>query len=256
MPRIELEVDDKGEFVGQLPAEVDAILKRVEASAHGQGYGKGVAKAAEDAKKQIEDNVKAEVARLNALAPLEKEKYSRIDEENTSLKTQVLELAREHDRSLKSREENHARELLDRAEALKKRNARIVDLTKGQLRVEARAAGARDESAEELEVILHTSVGYNDDMEPFVKNPDGSQKLVHGKPQSLAAFVKEYLDTHPHHRKAPAGQGGGARGGATLHGAAHPPASIESARARIDGGDRSLDAINDMFQAGRRKTAP
>lgn len=251
MPRIELELDDKGEIVGDTPEALKGIFTRIETSAHGQGYGKGVAKAAEDAKKQIADTVTAELAKKDALLPIERAKWAQVEEDNKSLQTRIIESDREHDRTLKAREETHARELLDRADALKKRNGRIVDLTKAQLRGEARAAGARDESAEELEVILHSAIGYNDDMEPFVRNPDGSPKLVHGKAQSIGAFVKEYLDSHPHHRKAPQGQGGGARGGASLHGAQHAPASLEAARARVENGDRSPGAINELFQASQ-----
>jgi hypothetical protein len=108
--------------------------------------------------------------------PLERAKWAQIEEDHKSLQTRLIETESEHNRTLKAREESHARELLDRADALKKRNGRIVELTKAQLRGEARAAGARDESAEELEVILHSAIGYNDDMEPFVKNADGSPK--------------------------------------------------------------------------------
>jgi hypothetical protein len=254
MPRLELELDDKGEIVGEVPEGLKSIFTRIETTAHGAGYGKGVSKAAEDAKKQIADTVAAELAKKDALLPIERAKWSQIEEDNKSLQTRIIEADREHDRMLKGREETHAKELLDRADALKKRNARIQEMTKAQLRVEARAAGARDESAEELEVILHSSIGYTDDMEPFVRNPDGSPKTVHGRPQSIAAFVKEYLDTHQHHKKAPAGQGGGARGGAAFGGHT-APASVEAARARVEGGDRSPDAINELFKSGRKPSA-
>lgn len=252
MPRIEIELDDKGEIVGDVPEPLKAIHARIETTAHGAGYGKGVQKAAEDAKKQIADTVAAELAKREALLPIEREKWARVEEDNKSLQTKLIESDREHDRLVKSREETHAKELLDRADALKKRNARIMEMTKAQLRVEARAAGARDESAEELEVILHSSIGYDDDMQPFVKNADGSPKLVHGKAQSIAAFVKEYLDTHQHHRKAPAGAGGGARGGAAFGGHSGAPQSVEAARSRIEQGDRSPDAIDNLFKATRK----
>lgn len=252
MPRIELELDDKGEVVGEVPEGLKSIFTRIETTAHGAGYGKGVSKAAEDAKKQIADTVAAELAKKDAMLPIERAKWAQIEDDNKSLQTRIIESDREHDRVLKGREETHARELLDRADALKKRNARITDMTKAQLRTEARAAGARDESAEELEVILHSSIGYDDDMQPFVKNPDGTPKTVHGKPQPLAAFVKEYLDSHTHHKKAAGGQGGGARGGASFGGHQGAPASVEAARTRMEQGDRSPDAINELFKATRK----
>lgn len=253
MARIELEIDDaKGEILGDPPEVLKAIFARIENTAHGQGFGKGAAKAAEEAKAQIASAVAAEKARLDALAPLEREKFQRESEENKTLKQQMLESSRETDRQMKAREEAHATQLLERAEALKKRNAKIVDLTKHTLRGEARAAGARDESLDELEVILHASIGYTDDMEPFVRNPDGTAKTVQGKPQTLAAFVKEYLDTHTHHRRPAAGQGGGARGGASFSGHTGTP-SADAAKARIDAGDRSGSAVNDLFLSTRKR---
>jgi hypothetical protein len=255
MARIELEIDDtKGEIVGDVPEAVKAILARVENTAHGAGFGKGAAKAAEEAKAQIAAAVAAEKAKIEAMAPLEREKYQRESEENKTLKQQMLEASRETDRTMKAREEAHATQLLERAEALKKRNAKIVDLTKAQLRGEARAAGARDESLAELEVILHSSVGYTDDMEPYVKAGDGTARTVQGKPMSIDAFVKEYLDGHSHHKRPAAGAGGGARGGASFHGH-NTNVSADSARERVASGDRSPSAVNELFEATRKKPA-
>lgn len=256
MGRIELELDDKGELVGEVPESLQALFKRTESSAYGQGYGKGVQKAAEDAKKQIEDNVRAELAKREALAPLEKEKYARIDEENTGLKTRLAEAMREADRTMKAREEAHARELVDRAEALKRREARIQDLTKRSLRALAVSSGARDESLSELEVILGSSIAFDDEMDMYVLDENGEPRTVHGRPMKIDEFVKDYLDTHPHHRKAPATAGGSARGGATLHG--YPQGStvsLDAAKRRISDGDRSPSAIDELFQATRRKQA-
>ena len=252
MPRIEVDIDDKGEIVGTAPNELDALFRRTEAAAHGRGYSKGMSEAAEAAKKQIEDNVRAELAKRDAMAPLEKEKYSRIDEENTALKTQLIDREREADKALKAREESHARELLKRADALKKREDRILKLTRGTLRAEALQAGAREESLSELEVILGASIGYDDDMEPFVKNEDGSPYLLHGKPIPIGAYVKQYLDSHPYHRKPAPGQGGNARGGAAYSGA-RSDVTMDAAVQRIQQGDRSADAINDVFEASRRR---
>jgi hypothetical protein len=256
MARIELEIDDtKGEIVGDVPEPLKGIFSRIENTTYQQAFGKGAAKAADEAKAQIAKAVADEKARLEAEAPLRAEKYQRMEDEYKTLQTRLLEQEREHDRTVKTREENHARELLDRSDRLKKFGGRIMDLTKSQLRGEARAAGARDESLDELEVILHSSIGYTDDMEPYIKNGDGTPRTVQGKPMSLNAFVKEYLDGHTHHRRPTAGAGGGARGGASFHGQSHSNVSAEAARARIESGDRSAGAINELFEASRRKSA-
>lgn len=256
MGRLEIELNEQGELVGDAPEGLAALFKRTEMTAYNQGYGKGVQKAAEDAKKQIEDNVKAELAKREALAPLEKEKWSRIEEENTSLKTRIAEAMRDADRTMKSREETHARELLERAEALKRREERILDLTKASLRALAVGSGAREESLTELEVILGAGIAFDEDMEPVVVDEAGEPRMLHGKPMPLSAYVKDYLDTHPHHRKPAATAGGNARGGATYHG--YQPGStvsLDAARRRIHDGDRSPSAIDELFQASRRKQA-
>ena len=254
--RIELELDEaKGEILGDVPEPLKAIFTRIENTAHGAGFGKGAVKAAEEAKAQIAAAVAAEKAKLEAMAPLERERYQRETEENKTLKQQMLEASRSADMAMKAREEAHATQLLERAEALKKRNARIVELTKAQLRGEARAAGARDESLDELEVILHSSIGYNDDMEPFVRNGDGQPKTVQGKAQGIGSFVKEYLDTHTHHKRPAGGTGGGARGGASTHGHTGGPVSLEAARARVVADPNNADAINDLYEASRKSRA-
>jgi hypothetical protein len=253
MARIEIEIDDaKGEIVGDVPEALKGIFNRIESTTHQQAFGKGAAKAAEEAKAQIAKAVAEERARMDAEAPLRAEKYERIESEYKTLQTRLLEQEREHDRTLKSAGETHARELLDRSDRLKKFGGRIMDLTKAQLRGEARAAGARDESLDELEVILHSSIGYTDDMEPFVKAGDGSPRTSHGKPISIGSFVKEYLDGHSHHKRPTQGSGGGARGGASFQGH-QATVNPDAAKARIDAGDRSPGAINDVFMATRQK---
>lgn len=256
MPRIEIELDDKGELLGDVPEGLSALFKRTESTAYGAGYGKGVEQAAKDAKKQIEDNVKAELLRRDAMAPMEREKYRGIEEENLTLKQRIAESMRDSDRTMKAREEAHARELVDRTERLKRRDEKIRDLVKARLSGLAITAGARDESLPELEIILGSAIGFDDEMEPYVRGEDGQPKTVHGKPMSLAAYVKDYLDTHPHHRKPPAGYGSGARGGATFQQyGRESTVSLDAAKQRINGGDRSPNAIDELFQATRKRQA-
>ncbi len=256
MPQFTIELDDKGDFVGALPSEIDAILKRTDVTAHGRGYQKAV----EEAKPQIADGIKrgieAEMAKINLELPLEREKFKQTSEENKALSTKLIEQSREHDKAIRTREERHAQELVDRAESLKKRDAKIINLVKASLQGEALKAGAREETLEDISILLESSIGYNDDMEPFVKDNDGRERLVHGKPVSIAAFVKEFLDSRPSYRKAPAGRGGGAPGGASFRqpGGSAPP-DVAAARRRIEEGDRSDAAITAMFEASRKKSA-
>lgn len=253
MPKFELEIDDKGDFVGALPTEVDAILQRIKSTSHGEGFGKGSQKAAEEAKQQIQDAIKQEKLKLELAAPLEREKWASIDEQNKVLKGQLETTLSETRKQMTAREEAHALEVTKRVEALTKRNQKIQTLVNANLRSLAASAGARDESLGELEVILQHRIGFDDDMEPFVKGEDGQPaKTTAGNPLGIDVFVKQYLDNHPHHRKPAPGRGGDARGGASLRSGGHTTTTLDAARARVADGDRSAEAINDLFQASRK----
>lgn len=253
MPRFEIEIDEKGDFVGQLPAEVDAIINRSTITSHGRGFQEGRTKAAEESKKDLELAIKAERAKMEAQMPLEREKWQAIEEESKALKTQMTDAMRASQRELTKREEAHAEEITKRADAINRRNAKIQGLVAANLKALAAQNGARDESLSELEVILQHRIGFDDDMEPFVKDESGERLLQHGKPVSMDVFVKQYLDNHPHHRKPAQGRGGDARRGASLSGGTSST-TVEGARARItEHGDRSPQAINDLFNASRSK---
>lgn len=255
MPKFEIEVDDKGEFVGTLPTEVDTILNRIKATSHGEGFGKGSQKAAEEAKQQIADAIKAEKLKLEMQQPLERQKFSEIEETNKLLKSQLETTLQESRKNLTTVTEAHALEVTKRAEALSKRNAKIEGLVTSNLRSLAAQAGARDESLPELEVILKHRIGFDDDMEPYVKGEDGQPaKTTAGNALPIDVFVKQYLDNHPHHRKPTPGRGGDARGGASL-GGRPAPASRDAALSRMESGDRSLDAINEAYNATRQRSA-
>lgn len=255
--KLEVELDDKGEFIGDLPSELKTILERRDTAAHGVGFGKGAQKAAEEAKKQIADAIKAKQAELEAQQPLERAKWAEVEELNKTLKSQIETMATDSRKNLTAREEAHALETTSRMESMKKRDDRIRTLVNANLRALAAQAGARDESLSELEVILQHRIGYDDDMVPFVKDEQDATKAAKtaaGNVLPLDVFVRQYLDNHPHHRKPVPGKGGGAQRGASLSGH-QPPSSVAAAAKRIDEGDRSPQAINDLYLAGRKGAA-
>lgn len=256
MPKFEIELDDKGELVGQAPAEVLAFHERIGIAAHGNGFRSGQSKAGEEAKAKLDEAIKNERARLEASMPLEREKWTAIEEENKTLKAQYTDSMRESSRTLQKREEAHAEELTKRVEAVNRRNAKIQNLVNANLRSLAAQAGAREESLGELEIILQHRIGYDDDMEPYVKTEDGSGPLKTntGTVVPMDAFVRSYLDNHPHHRKPTNVRGGEARRGATLNGMPNgSTASVQAVQERINAGDRSPEAINELFNAGRKQ---
>jgi hypothetical protein len=79
MPKFEIELDDKGEFVGTLAAGIRPPCWTDRPPRTGKASGKAAQKAAEEAKQQIADAIKAEKAKLEASLPLERAKWDEID---------------------------------------------------------------------------------------------------------------------------------------------------------------------------------
>lgn len=258
MPKLEIELDEKGEFVGTLPTELASVLDKIRTTAHGEGYGKGAQKTAAEAKQQIEDAIRAEKLKLETAFPLEKAKWDDIDAQNKLLKTQLETSLGESRKRMQEREEAHALDITRRADAIAKRNEKIKGLVGSNVRALAAKAGAREESLSELDVILQSRIAFDDEsMDPFVLAEDMKTpaKTPAGNPLSIEAFVQQYLDTHPHHRKPTGATGGNARGGAALHGGNRDAVSLTAATDRIHSGDRSAGAVNALFEASRRKAA-
>jgi hypothetical protein len=123
-------------------------------------------------------------------------------------------------------------------------------LVNGQSQGDGRAAGAREESLPELEVILQHRIGYDDDMKPYVKGEDGSAGEDRGGQSAQHRCVREAIPRQP---SAPPETGGGPRRGcarrrvAPLDGGPRRPRSTPRNRVST-AGDRSPQAINDLFR--------
>ncbi len=257
--RFEIELDDKGDFAGQLPPEVAEAHKRIGIMAHGTGFQAGQAKAADEAKKQHADALAAAKNSWDAQLPLERAKWDAIDSENTTIKSQLADTMREHGKTLNRLSENHAEEITKRAQLIDKRNSKIAGLVRTNIRGLLTQHGAADGAIPMLEhFLLEKHVGFDEDMEPYVKGDDGKpMKTNTGTGVSLDAFIKQYIESTPQFRKPALGQGGGARGGASYSQGAYngTVASFQTAQDRIDKGDRSADAINDLILAATRHKA-
>lgn len=254
MAKFEIELDDtRGELLGDPPEAFKAWVEKERTMSYGNGFKNGGSETKTSLAKQFEETLKAERTKWDALAPMERAKFGQMEEETKALNSRFTQAITEHTKTLREREEAHAREITARSEALKVREQNIREIVGGSLEFLAMSFGAREESLPELNVILKNYIGYTDDAKPFVKDADGNPRLVGGKPLELKAFVKEYLDGHPHHRKPSTGVGGGARGGASFHGVVSDPATVTAVQQRIAAGDRSTGAINDLFEASRRK---
>jgi hypothetical protein len=81
-------------------------------------------------------------------------------------------------------------------------------------------------------MLLGADLDLDADLMPFVKGADGKPAAdKDGKPVTIEGLVKAYLDTHPHHRAATTGTGGGARGGASNQ---HLTTEARDAQAKVD----------------------
>jgi hypothetical protein len=155
--------------------------------------------------------------------PLEKAKWDDIDSSNKLLKTQLettVGIAQADDEPPRTMPRTDAR-----MEALTKRNEKIKGFVNANLRALAAQAGARDaRSHPPAPHRLRRPHGAVREGRRRLSGENGA-----GNPLAIDVFVKEYLDSHAHHKKPAGGTGGGARGGASFggHGGA---ATVDAAR--------------------------
>ena len=251
MADITVRVNEAGQIEGELPEALQAALKKQ----FDAGFGKGAEKTAKEALAQLE----AERKRLAQGDPVEREKVRQMEDELTALRVKEAEREKRYEDALRMREETHQKALQAEQQDKARYQSRVKELLGSEIRAAAVAAGARQESLPELVKLLSSDLHLDDQLQPFVAGPDGTP-LVDPKTKavvSIEGFVATYLDTHPHHRAAPAA-GGGARGGQLLTtGTSFNPANAQAAAAlaRLEG-DRSATAIADAFDALRAARAP
>jgi hypothetical protein len=235
MPKVEIDVTDDGK-IGTLPEPVQKFVDGLIGDAHKRAYEK----AAAEAKRQGYD-------------PVERERLTQLEAEKKAREIADLERDKKYEEAQKLRDERHQKDLAAKDEAINQREARIRKGLRADIRAAALRHGAREESLDELALILSGDLDLDSDLEPYVKGTDGKPAASQdGKPVSIEGHVNAYLDTHPHHRKAPAGQGGGARGGASFAGATSDAANRHAAaKERLERGDRSPAVMREFLQAQR-----
>lgn len=221
MPKVEIEVGDDGK-IGTLPEPLQKFFD----SKFDEAFGKGKAKAAEEAKGQGAD-------------PVTIEKLKAAELENSKLKEAEAIRSKNYEEAERLRNERHANELKERDEKLAattaevtRRTQRIEQLSRSEIRIAAIAAGARQESLGELEALLGTRIGLDDALQAFVRDAkDAGKPLLDKdqKPVSIEGFVTQYLTDHPHHKAAPGGRGGGAQGGRSF--TTPPPSGADAEKA-------------------------
>jgi hypothetical protein len=154
------------------------------------------------------------------LTPAEREELAALREDKSRLEQSVAEHNKDWQEALRIQAERleakRAAELAARdadVKAHKDRIAKYQEQTKlGAIRAAAVAAGARDESLPELEVLLGANIQFDAETDaPFVPGADGTK-------QPIEQFVTDYLTKHPHHLGRGKGTPGRAPGGASFAG--------------------------------------
>lgn len=194
-------------------------------------YGKGAAKAGEEARKQMESEIAKvrEDAKKHGADPVLAEKAKNLEQELSKLKEDEAIRTQNWQEAQRLRDERHANELAEvrkglteREKEIERRTARISELVTSDIRLAAQRHGAREQSLAELDMLLRGKIGLDKDLQAYVKDEQDPEKPAVGTdgktPVTIDGLVQQYLTDHPHHKAAPAGRGGGAGGGASLAG--------------------------------------
>lgn len=254
MAVLSIDVGDDGK-IGELPealkthlaAQIETTLKAKEKElsdrAFNEGFQKGNAKKAEELKPHLVD-------------PAERERLKTLEKENEAMKIADLEREKKYEEANKIREDRHAKELAEKNEAIAKREGKLRSGAKSEIKAAALKYGARDESLNELAILLGGEIDFDDQLEPFIKGADGKPAVdAKGQPLTIEGRVRAYLDANRHHVKAPGGSGGGARGGASfdsLSDAARDAQSkVDDAEKRLKENPRDNQAITDLHEASK-----
>ncbi len=140
--------------------------------------------------------------------PVAVEQVKTLESELETYKLRDLESRNQYEQAMKLREEREAKERDKLLAEVERRTDRLKRAIASDIKAEALAAGAREESLDELTELLGKRVTLNDELDPVVLGADG-QPLDGG----ITALVASYLEAKPHHRKPTGGQTMGTTGG-------------------------------------------
>lgn len=222
MATVQIEIGDDGK-VGTLPDPVQSFLQ----TKIDEAYGKGAAKAAADAKTQVESQI-AELKK-GGLGAAERERLKTLEADLSKSNEELARAKGDAVEAERIRNERHTQQLAERDADVKKaqkeverRTKRIADMVGKDVKIAALNEGAREESLAELELLLSPRIGLDDGLQAFVRdaNDPGKPQLdADGvTPLTIEGLVRQYLAAHPHHKAAPEGRGGGRGGGRSLSG--------------------------------------
>jgi len=172
--------------------------------------------------RRISEAVQRVKAKAEPTDPVEREKVRQLEAQVHQFQVAEAEREQRYEEALKLRETEWQKHLDAERHERERRDGKLLDGLKAEIRAAAVEAGARVESLPELGVLLSPRLTLNALLDPVVLGDDGQPSDL-----TIAALVSDYLDHHPHHRKASAATGGGARGGASTRGTPPRPEDAE-----------------------------
>lgn len=258
MAKIELEIDDTTGAPKDLP---EALKKHVDAL-----VSTGVDAGFKARHKELRTSIEKELTEKRGggeQSEAERARLKSLEEELERHRIADAERKADYEKAQKIREEAEAKREEERAKAVAEKDkeisrhaGRLRDMARGEIKIAAKTLGARDASLDELAALLGADLDLDADLKPFVKGADGKPATdKDGKPVSIEGHVKAYLDTHPHHKSASGGTGGGARGGASTQHltteARDAQAKVDDLTARIAKDPRNDALIGELYEANK-----
>lgn len=238
--------------LAEVPPEIQAIFDRVAAGERKKATVTAMEEVTKDAKRQIEQTVKERLAEHDAMAPVQAKRLESLEGENRALAEKLSETTTASDQQRRTLEDSHARDLMARNERLEARERKIRELTGQSLLGVALKHGASEQALEVLTVYFGSRIGYDEDMNPYVRGEDGEPMTSQGKAVTVDQFVADFLAKNPNFRSPVGRKAAPAPGGIPASQVSmHRPVSIsqDAARDRIRGGDRSAQAITELYES-------
>lgn len=155
--------------------------------------------------------------------PVERERLRQVEAELQQHKVAEAEREKRYEEALKLREADWQKQVEAKDAEISRRTQRLATMLGAEIRAAALKHGAREESVEDIEVLLGSRVAIDDALDVVILNDKG-EPVPEGTIDTLVADV---LERKPYFRKAPGAVGGGARGGASTRGATQKPDDAE-----------------------------
>jgi hypothetical protein len=259
MAKLEIEVDD----ATGLPKELPEALKKHVDTLVTSGVDKGFKARHAELRTQLEEELTKKLGKGGELTETERARVKALEEELERHRIADAERKKDYDAAQKIREEAEAKREAERKQAeeakdkeITRRDGRLREMARSEIKIAAKTLGARDESLDELASILGANIDLDADLNPFVKGEDGKPAVDDkNQPVTIEGYVKAYLDKKPHHRAPAGGTGGGARGGASLTNLTGPALlaqqKLEAAQAELAKNPTSNAAVNKVLAAKR-----